>query len=92
MNGSTGGPVPSIHKDMLAKIMPMRDLIDDLGEYFPTQFRVETVEPIRAHVVGLNASLWPRCAHCGGDVSCADYEPDFGNQQAVRIAAKMGEA
>ncbi len=82
-HGSTGGPVPSIHKDMLAKIMqsPAESLLasaaiyQERGEYFSAD---------------LCRTMARDCTDIGpmGD---ALYR-NWANQQAVRIAAKMGEA
>ncbi len=68
--------VPYIDPAMLERIVPTREVIDGLGEYFVTPHKYEPVEPIASNVLGLNPRAWPPCKHCGGNVNCEAYDPD----------------
>jgi hypothetical protein len=52
-----------------------RDLANQLGDYFG-KAPIARIAPVDVQPVGLNPRAWPRCKHCGGNVNCADYDPD----------------
>ncbi len=56
--------------------MPLRELIDELGDYYVTHHRFETVKPIATRVLGLNPAAWPPCKCCRDGVNCDAYDPD----------------
>lgn len=64
-----------ISVEMLERIVPTRDLTNNLGAYYGAA-TIAPVEPIAALVTGLNPRAWPPCKHCGGNVNCSDYDPD----------------
>ena len=51
------------------------DLADELGAYYGRD-PITAPEPINVFPVELNPRAWPPCLHCGGNVSCDQYQPD----------------
>lgn len=55
--------------------MSVLDMASQLGAYHARDV-IEPIAPVTTAVQGLNPRAWPPCKHCGGNVQCADYEPD----------------
>ncbi|MES2902860.1 MAG: hypothetical protein V4696_01620 [Pseudomonadota bacterium] len=67
---------PWIESAMLERIVPTRDLINKLGEYYNAE-PIARIPPIETQPVGLNPHAWPPCKCCGGNVNqCTNYDPD----------------
>ena len=50
-----------------------------LANYFATYHGLKPIiapTSINVFPVGLNPRAWPPCLHCGGNVSCTEYQPD----------------